>query len=193
MAYNPRKRMISPHIWGSVDFETILVRTEEAAAGMFFIGLFSLADDHGIIEWKPERLGQQILRGLYIKYKSVIESWVNEYCSLRMFHKFMYETDDKREYLMLTSWFDFQRVPHPKLSEQPLPSFELLDKYPGYEEGLCGSIQTFIRENQTNGIKCPNFNLEYASRLGIHSNIPPELFESSKQIKLNKIKPNKNP
>ena len=121
MAYRPRKRMISPSIWGSIDFGTILVRTEEAAAGLFFIGLFSLADDHGIIEWNCERLGQEILRGLYIKHKAEIEGWVNEFCNLQMVDRFSQGDDSEREYLLLVSFFDYQKVPHPKLSEQPLP------------------------------------------------------------------------
>lgn len=182
--YRPRKRMVSPSIWGSVDFGTILVRTEEAAAGMFFIGLISLSDDHGVIRWSPERLGQEILRGLYLTHKGEISGWLDEFCNLQMIDRFSYESDvEEREYLMLTSWFDYQKVPHPKLSEQPLPPYELLEKYPGYRDGLLSSIQKFLHENPKSGIKCPNFNRKYAEYLNIDSNIPPQMFESSTQIK----------
>ena len=87
MAYRPRKRMIDPHIWGSPDFNALLVRTEQAGSGMFFIGLFSLADDHGIINYNPERLGLQILKGLYIQHKDDISKWVEELHNLRRYRK----------------------------------------------------------------------------------------------------------
>ena len=184
--------MIDPQIWGSPDFNTLLVRTEQVASGMFFIGLFSLADDHGIIKFNPERLGLQILKGLYIQHKEDISKWVDELQNLSMIEKYTYSTDAEKVYLMLPGWFDVQKVPHPKLSEQPLPPKELLEMYPGYRDGLSHSIQIFLRENQTNIIKCMNFTFDYSRWLNIPSNISGRLFESTKQIKGNEIKGNKN-
>ena len=98
MAYR-RNRIIVGRIWSSSDLQTLMVETGQGTAAMFFIGLFTSADDIGILRWDKRKLGMDILTVLYMQCRDDIDSWIEMMIELEMVVK--YEVNDHTHVLTL--------------------------------------------------------------------------------------------
>lgn len=140
MAYK-RNRIIVHRIWSSSDLQTLMVETGQGTAAMFFIGLFTCADDMGILKWDKRKLGMEVLSVLYMKYKDDIDSWIKMMEELEMIVRY---EENGHTFMFFPSWQESQNIKNPNYTEHPLPPEELLVMYPGYVRMLNKTIDKII-------------------------------------------------
>ena len=140
MAYK-RNRMIVHRIWSSSDLQTLMVETGQGTAAMFFIGLFTCADDMGILRWDKRKLGMDILTVLYMQYKDDIDLWIKMMEELEMIVRY---EENGHTYMFFPSWQESQNIKNPNYTEHPLPPKVILVMYPGYVRMLLKTINKII-------------------------------------------------
>ena len=118
-----------------------MVETGHGTAPMFFIGLFTSANDIGILRWDKRKLGMDILSVLYMQSRDDIDSWIEMMVELEMIVR--YEVNG-HTYMFLPSWYESQNIRNPNYTEHPLPPEKLLIRYPGYVRGLRETISRII-------------------------------------------------
>ena len=109
-----RRRMVDPSIWEDEDFGYL-----DHVEQIFFIGLFSNADDEGRIVADPFQL-----RGAIFRYKDYTSAYVLELRNrilMKMGSIVLYRVDGK-EYIWLKKWFTYQTISHPTPSKLPVPT-----------------------------------------------------------------------
>ena len=108
-----RNRSISPDLWTD---DKVMALSQNAI--LVYIGLISMADDEGRLEWKPVQLASRIFglrEGLTVKKFS---EWMEEIAEGGLV--VVYEVDGKK-YAYHPAWFKHQYVNKPQPSKIPLP------------------------------------------------------------------------
>lgn len=108
----PRKRIIDPCIWSDEKFNQLSIK-----ARLFFIGLFSSADDEGFIQADPN-----FLKSLVFPYENWTADEINSLCEelkkLEMIKIYGGKVGEKNHYyIYLPRWWDYQPKP-----DYPTPS-----------------------------------------------------------------------
>jgi hypothetical protein len=106
-----RKRSIDPDIWSDDRFTELSI-----SAGFLYLGLISIADDEGRIEWSPVQLRNRIFVGR--ASRAEVESWMVEIVALDLIR--VYKIDAK-SYGFHPSWHKHQFASHALESKLPDP------------------------------------------------------------------------
>ena len=112
----PRKRMISPEFW---DDEEIGGWSIEAR--LFYIGLWSFADDEGRLRAHPKLLKSEIF-----PYDEKIDIGK---LKAEVSKKVLWYKVDGQEYGYIKNFLKHQRIDRPSKSQLPAPEKEILDKF----------------------------------------------------------------
>lgn len=136
----PRKRQLDPEIWKDPDFTRLTFRQR-----LLFIGLFSNADDEGLIEADYGHVKAAVFPGdVYqeMEYETDLEMLsqvVGQGKSAKIVEKkscmVVLYIAEGRQILWLPKWFRYQVIDHPTRSKLPRPNKKLLHKYPEYCAG----------------------------------------------------------
>jgi hypothetical protein len=136
----PRKRQIDPEIWKDPDFIRLTFRQR-----LLFIGLFSNADDEGLIEADYAHVKAAIFPAdVYqeMEYDTDLEMLQQVSCQRKNGQNVEKKSTlvvlyfaDGRPIIWLTKWFRYQIIDHPTRSKLPRPSKKLLHKFPEYCNG----------------------------------------------------------
>lgn len=102
-----RRRMIDPKFWGD---ETIAKLSIEER--LFYIGLFSLADDMGRICGSPVYLRSQIYPYNDIPLDKVV-TWIQHLQDLGLIHVYEDTSGDGNKYIDHPKWLKYQRLDNP--------------------------------------------------------------------------------
>lgn len=124
-----RKRQIDPKFW--LDYE---VSQLSCLARLTYIGLWNIADDHGILEYKPEEI-----RAFVFPYepKIKIQELLNEL--IKIGKLIPYEVNNQK-YLFIKNLNKHQSILHPSYryptfkEESHTPIIRVLDEYKGIEQ-----------------------------------------------------------
>lgn len=113
-----RRRMIDPKFWGD---ETI--GKLEPQERLFYIGLFSLADDEGRICGSPGYLRSQIYPYDDIPL-DVIVTWITRLEKIGLIHTYDDPSGNNNTYIDHPKWFKYQTINRPQPSLlPPCPKF----------------------------------------------------------------------
>lgn len=102
-----RRRMIDPKFWGD---ETVAKLSIEER--LFYIGLFSLADDMGRICGSPVYLRSQIYPYNDIPLDKVV-TWIQHIQDLGLIHVYEDSSGDGNKYIDHPKWLKYQRLDNP--------------------------------------------------------------------------------
>lgn len=112
-----RRRMIDPKFWGD---ETVAKLSIEER--LFYIGLFSLADDMGRICGAPVYLRSQIYPYNDIPLDKVV-TWIQHIQDLGLIHVYEDSSGDGNKYIDHPKWLKYQRLDNPCPSLLPACPF----------------------------------------------------------------------
>lgn len=129
----PRRRMIDPKFWGD---ETIGKLTPDER--LFYIGLFSLADDEGRICGSPTYLRSQIYPYDDLPLDSVV-AWLKHLDEIELIHTYDDPSGNGSKYIDHPKWFKYQRIDHPTPSLLP----------------PCPKFRTHIRKRKNDSYEIP--------------------------------------
>jgi len=136
----PRKRWLDPEIWKDPDFIRLTFRQR-----LLFIGLFSNADDEGLIEADYGHVKAAVFPGdVYqeMEYETdleMLQQVAGQGKSARIVEKkscmVVLYVAEGRQIIWLPKWFRYQVIDHPTSSKLPRPNKKLLHKFPEYYAG----------------------------------------------------------
>lgn len=136
----PRKRQIDPEIWKDPDFIRLTYRQR-----LLFIGLFSNADDEGLIEADYGHVKAAVFPGdVYqeMEYETdleMLQQLAGQRKSAQIVDKkscmVVLYVAEGRQIIWLTKWFRYQVIDHPTRSKLPRPNKKLRHKFPEYYVG----------------------------------------------------------
>jgi hypothetical protein len=110
----PRKRMIDPDIWDSQQFISLPI-----PGRLLFIGLFSNADDEGMLRGNPEYL-RKIIFGYDLDITpEQVKQW-RDLIATKQLIKVL--TDGNGEYINVVTFHKYQKINHPSPSKLPPPN-----------------------------------------------------------------------
>lgn len=106
----PRIRTIKPEFWTDDKVLEISI-----PARLFFIGLWSFADDHGVIENKPRSLKARLFPADNIGVEPLIQALAQQKMII------LYQVEGQN-YLMVTNFLKHQVIDKPRKNSLPTPS-----------------------------------------------------------------------
>ena len=109
-----RIRTVKPDLFGSYTMAQVPVE-----ARYLFVGLFTEADDEGLLIDSPKRLAGAIFPHDEKVSAAKVDGWLNGLNDIGSILR--YSTDDGR-YVYLPKWLDHQRISHPTPTKFPKPS-----------------------------------------------------------------------
>lgn len=113
-----RKRQIDPGIWTSEQF----INLKDPWARLLFIGMFSTADDEGLLKGNPAYLKTTIFPGDCLTIDQV-RAWrdlITEEGLIKVY------TVDKDDYIWIIKFLSYQYISKPYPSKLPQPPFEAI-------------------------------------------------------------------
>jgi hypothetical protein len=135
----PRKRMIDPDIWDSLQFSSLPL-----AGRILFIGMFSLADDEGRLRANPGYLKKTIFGYDMDITPTNVAEWELSIIKSELVKAYR---NGHENYILVTNFPKYQKINHPTPSKLPEP--------PQSEDGYITTI-----EQLTNGYIRTNVHIQ---------------------------------
>jgi hypothetical protein len=113
-----RKRQIDPGIWTSEQF----INLRDPWARLLFIGMFSTADDEGLLKGSPAFLKTTIFPGDSISLDD-IKNWrdqISEQILIRVYNV------DNQDYIWIIKFLTYQYISKPYPSKLPPPPYDII-------------------------------------------------------------------